>query len=117
MWSKLKNFVRGRRRESLETLPLTPSELSDVPSTSGIIRNYGSIVTLLRKKLTLSSFQNQVIQQYVIAYHSAVCSNKLQHVFIGKQKYDLIKILFFPIQLLSYTFDKCIVSKCLSETN
>lgn len=63
MWSKLKRFVRTKRNDSLETLPLTPSEISDVPSTSsGITRNYGSIVTLLRRKLTLSSFQNQVIQ-------------------------------------------------------
>lgn len=57
-----------------ETIPLTPP--LEAPSTSGINRNYGSIVSILKKKLSLSSFHNQVN----CLINS--CLNKTQHVFL-----------------------------------
>lgn len=49
---------RGSNQTFSETVPLTPP--IDGPSTSGINKNYGSFVSLLKKKLSLASFHSQV---------------------------------------------------------
>jgi hypothetical protein len=61
MLSKFKHLMAGTRKNLAfsETVPLTPP-IDDVPSTSGINKNYGSFVNLLKKKLSLASFQSQV---------------------------------------------------------
>lgn len=58
MFSNFKKFIK---KDNQESLPLTHCDVG--PSTS---RNYGSIVDLLKKKLSLASFHHHQVK---IAYH------------------------------------------------